>query len=90
VPDQTGRGDVVDVSVDTKIGPAINVEIIQGDKDGGFPPELDRVESDFAALFWLRSVPGMNVHRVNRFAKNVLVILWIGNPASPRCVEDRV
>ncbi len=42
MPDQTGRGDAVDVSVDAKIGFAVNVEIIQGDKDGGFLEEFDR------------------------------------------------
>lgn len=51
VPHQPGRGDVVDVSVDAKVGIATDVEGVQGDKDGGFLPELapERVESDFVA-----------------------------------------
>ena len=44
VPDQTGRGDAVDVSFDAKIGFAIHVEIIQGDKDRGCLEEFDRIE----------------------------------------------
>src|SRR6266702_1676521 len=35
-------------------------------------------------------IAGTNIHRTNRCAKDVLAILWIGNPASPRAVEDSV
>ena len=38
----------------------------------------------------LRLVPGTNIYRTDRCAKDVLAILWIGNPASLRAVEDSV
>ena len=44
MPDQVRRGDAVDISVDAKIGLAINVEIIQCDEDGGFLEEFDRIK----------------------------------------------
>lgn len=90
MPDHTGRGDGVDVSIDAKIGFTIHVEIIQGDKDGGFFEKFDRVERDFLAVFVLRLVPGTNIHRIDRCAKDVLAVLWIGNPASLSTVEDSV
>lgn len=90
VPSQTGRGNGVDVSVDAKICLAINIKAVQRDKDRGVLPEFNRVEIDFAALFWLRLVPRTNVRRVDRRAINMLVIHWIGNPTNPCTVEDRV
>ena len=44
MPDQTGRGDAVDKSVDAKISFARHVEIIQGHKDVGFLEEFDRIK----------------------------------------------
>ena len=35
-------------------------------------------------------VPGTNLHRIDRRTENVFAILWIGNPASLRAMEDSV
>src|SRR6266702_1818466 len=35
-------------------------------------------------------ITGTNIHRTNRCAEDALAILWIGNPASTRAVEDSV
>ena len=90
VPSQAGRGNAIDVSVDAEISLTIDVDGVQGDEDRWVLPEFNRVELDFAALFWLRLVPRTDVHRVDRCAKNMLVIFWIGNPTNPCSVEDRV
>ena len=90
MPDQMGCRDVVDVGVDAKIGFAIDVEIIQGDKDGRFLEEFDRSKWDFLTVLELRLVPGTNIHGTNRCTKDVLAILRIGDPASLRAVEDSV
>jgi hypothetical protein len=44
VPDQTGCGDAVNISIDTQISFAIKVEIIQRDKDGGCLEKFDRIK----------------------------------------------
>lgn len=90
MPCQTGRSDAVDVGIDAKIGFAIHVEMIQGDEDRGFLKEFDGIKRDFLAVFMLRLVPGTNLHRIDRCAKDVFAILWIGNPASLCAVEDSV
>ena len=90
MPDQTSRGDIVDVSVDAKISLAVNVDRVQSNEDGWISPKLDVVECDWLALLELRLVRGTNVRRVGRHAKDVLLILWICDPASLRGVEDSI
>ena len=90
MPDQSSRGDIVDIGIDAEIGPAVDVEGVQGDEDRRILPVLDLIEFDRFALLVLRQLPRANGYRVDRSAKDVLVILWIGDPASPRGVEDSV
>jgi len=84
MPDQTGRGDAINPSVDAKIGFAINVDGVQGNEDGGFLEEFARIKCDFLTVFELKlTVNTRNIRRSDRCTKNVLAILWIGNPANP-------
>ena len=77
-------------SLDAQILLAVNVEKVQGDKDGGILPEHDRAKRDVLALMMLRLGDGTNVHRVDGRAEDVLAILWMGDPAGLSTVEDRV
>ena len=79
--DKSRLRDTINMRIDAQIPRAVNVEVVQRDKDGGILPKLDLTKCNVFALLMLRLRNGTYVHRVDGRAKDVRTILWIGNPA---------
>ena len=71
MPDQTGRGDAINASMDAKIGFAFNVKGVQGNKDGGCLEECDRIKGDFLTVFELQLVGETDIHRTDGWLNTV-------------------
>ena len=88
MPHQTGLRHSIDIGADTKVGLAVNVKRVEGDKDGRIFPELDVVEGGFVSVLKLRLI--RNICCIVRKTENVFFILWVCDPTGLCSVQDGV
>lgn len=90
IPGQSTLSDIINVGLETEIGPAINVELVQSHENVWLLPEVSVFKADTLVLLELRLVPRSNILRIDRGAKDVLAIFGIGDPTCLRGIKYRV
>ena len=87
---QSSPRDIINVGANVQISLVVDINIVECDEDRRILPQLNILEFDSPALCECWLVWEMNIHHVKRCGKDMLVVLWISDPASLYSMTDCV